>query len=159
MTRICSNGLCPNINPQPISNFQKSCKTKHGFQSRCKTCRGKEYLLNAKESVKRAVAWWKNNPEKFRINQRNYRLKSYYGLTNEKYNDILKNQGGLCAICKCQEKEINPKTKEIQNLVVDHCHKTLKVRGLLCTACNKAIGGFKDNTQTIRNAINYLEQE
>jgi hypothetical protein len=41
---------------------------------------------------------------------------------------------------------------------IDHCHKTNKVRGVICQRCNSALGMFKDSTQTIRKTIEYLER-
>lgn len=42
-------------------------------------------------------------------------------------------------------------------LVVDHCHDTGIVRGLLCHNCNRALGLFKDKIEVLKNAIKYLE--
>ena len=42
-------------------------------------------------------------------------------------------------------------------LNIDHCHKTGKVRGLLCDSCNKALGLFKDNVESLNKAIEYLK--
>ena len=42
-------------------------------------------------------------------------------------------------------------------LVVDHCHATGTVRGLLCHNCNRALGLLHDNTEVLLNAIKYLE--
>ena len=44
-------------------------------------------------------------------------------------------------------------------LVVDHCHDTNRVRGLLCTNCNVAIGHMKDDVERLRAAISYLEDK
>ena len=59
-------------------------------------------------------------------------------------------QDGKCAICS------NP--QENRRLAVDHCHKTGKVRGLLCQGCNTGIGGLKDDTERIKKAIDYLKK-
>ena len=40
---------------------------------------------------------------------------------------------------------------------MDHCHKTKKIRGLLCHTCNSGLGMFKDNIEYLKNAIKYLE--
>jgi len=60
-------------------------------------------------------------------------------------------QVGRCAIC---EEILSQDTKHIH---VDHCHKTNKVRGLLCANCNKGLGFFKDNTRALERAILYLQ--
>lgn len=73
-------------------------------------------------------------------------LEKKYGITTEDHEQMLKEQGGACAICK----EVGP-------LVVDHCHQTTVVRGLLCSHCNLGLGHFKDNAGTLRAAANYLE--
>jgi hypothetical protein len=60
--------------------------------------------------------------------------------------DMVKAQNGLCAICGAEPDE----------LVVDHCHASGNVRGLLCHSCNLGLGKFFDNTSYLSNAINYL---
>ena len=60
-------------------------------------------------------------------------------------------QGGVCEICK----QMCPTGKR---LAVDHCHKTNNVRGLLCSECNTGLGKFRDNTELLLKAINYLEK-
>lgn len=57
----------------------------------------------------------------------------------------LKTHQKLCAICGSEEK-----------LVVDHDHKTGKVRAMLCNHCNRGLGHFRDNPATLQNAIEYL---
>lgn len=39
---------------------------------------------------------------------------------------------------------------------IDHCHKTGKIRGILCSRCNTALGGFNDDIKLLDKAINYL---
>ncbi len=95
----------------------------------------------------------KENPEKFREKVWRSRLKTQYNLTEEEYINILHKQKSCCAICK---KKIATLKGKRGGLNIDHCHKTGKVRGLLCTTCNTALGKFKDNTEYLQNAINYL---
>lgn len=64
------------------------------------------------------------------------------------YNRMLGVQNGLCKICGM----IN----DGKSLCVDHCHKTGKIRGLLCANCNSGIGMMKDSPDILRNAIDYL---
>jgi hypothetical protein len=83
-------------------------------------------------------------------------LRSKYGITLEQYNIMLENQGGVCAICGDPPTIIHAGEK-VSPLSVDHCHKTGKVRGLLCHPCNMALGLFKDNKDRLRAAAAYLE--
>jgi hypothetical protein len=71
---------------------------------------------------------------------------------------MLDNQGNTCAICKRKEWTRATITDNIMALSVDHCHVTGNVRGLLCRACNLALGQFEDNIKTLNKAIKYLEQ-
>ncbi len=78
-----------------------------------------------------------------------------YGLALEDYAKMLVEQGGVCAICR-----LPPKGGKASNacLNVDHDHKTGRVRGLLCAACNLAIGKLKDSPALLREAAAYLER-
>ncbi len=83
---------------------------------------------------------------------------SRYGLSGPAYDELLKAQGGVCAICKQPERvALNPGDKP-HSLAVDHDHATLKVRGLLCRACNVGLGNFADDPALLRTAADYLER-
>ena len=69
----------------------------------------------------------------------------------------MQKQNYVCAICFNPEIRVHRLTQTVTSLSVDHCHKTGKVRGLLCHSCNTALGLLKDNTDVMRLAINYLE--
>lgn len=97
---------------------------------------------NRNEYAKR---WRKLNPN----SAKNSDLKRF-GITLEMYNNMLQEQNNSCAICGKHESE------EHQNLSVDHCHTTGKVRGLLCSHCNTGLGLFKDNIDNLQKAIKYL---
>mgnify|MGYP000857438858 FL=1 len=96
----------------------------------------------------------KNDPERMRDisrrSERKRKLRESYGLTLEEYNTILDAQNNLCAICK----QINTSSRDWH---VDHCHKTGKVRGILCSHCNLMLGHATDNVLTLHSAINYLK--
>ena len=89
-------------------------------------------------------------------NASNKYLKRTYGISLEDFNNMLSSQNNLCAICKKEGFKINKNTA--LNLVVDHCHVTGVVRGLLCHNCNRALGLFKDNIESLNTAILYLEK-
>jgi len=88
--------------------------------------------------------WRKNNPDKVR----NMHLKQNYGITLEEYNKILESQGFCCGLCgKAADKVLH----------VDHCHKTGKVRGLLCHSCNTSLGKFNEDPALLRKAADWCE--
>lgn len=89
----------------------------------------------------------KQNPDKFK----GYELKRRLNLSLEDYEQMQRQHDNKCAICKESEKD-NP------SLSVDHCHTTGKVRGLLCTRCNRGLGLFKDSQFNLEQAIAYLQQ-
>jgi hypothetical protein len=79
-----------------------------------------------------------------------------HGLTIEKYEEMLAAQGGVCAICRQPEKDIEARTGKVKALAVDHCHKTGRIRGLLCRACNHLLGLAQDDVELLATAYNYL---
>ncbi|WP_159083913.1 endonuclease VII domain-containing protein [Nocardioides terrigena] len=78
-----------------------------------------------------------------------------YGLSHDDYLAMHDEQGGVCAIC--HEPEGMTYKGKPKALCVDHDHETGKVRGLLCAACNFALGKFRDNPALLRAAADYLE--
>lgn len=84
-------------------------------------------------------------------------LKKKYNLSVAEYNQMVKQQNGLCKVCKKPETALDKRTNKIKNLAVDHCHKTGKVRGLLCSGCNGGLGLFKDNKDALLAAVEYLK--
>lgn len=84
-------------------------------------------------------------------------LRKKYGIGLQDYNAMYENQGGLCAICRCQETRVDHRTETTSRMAVDHDHKTGRLRDLLCHACNTALGGFKDDPDLLRKAVDYLE--
>ena len=69
------------------------------------------------------------------------------------YHSMAKSQGHRCGICR-SKLEHSRNTK----FAIDHCHKTGKVRGLLCSNCNTALGLLKDSKERLLSAIRYLSQ-
>lgn len=84
-----------------------------------------------------------------KIHQKKYK----YGITEEEYLQMFLNQKNSCKICQTPFSDESRYTLA----VVDHCHETGKVRGLLCQRCNRALGGFKDSLEILKNCISYLE--
>ena len=90
----------------------------------------------------------------FRLGERGRsgRLKYHYGITQAQYDQMVVDQNGLCKVCS------RPGINRWNNqLVVDHCHSTGKVRGLLCDKCNKGLGSFEDKIEVLEAAVQYLK--
>lgn len=95
----------------------------------------------------------KENPDVYRDRQ----LRKDFGIGVADYNQMLADQGGVCAICKKASSGVIRKDAETA-FHVDHDHETGKVRGLLCGNCNPAIGMLCEDVEILRNAIAYLEK-
>ena len=83
-------------------------------------------------------------------------LKRTYNITAHDYNEMFREQKGLCKICN-SEGFVMAKHHKMK-LVVDHCHTTGEVRGLLCHNCNRALGLFQDSVPNLQASIAYLHQ-
>lgn len=92
-----------------------------------------------------------------RNKRRSYMLNHNYGLTEEQYNLMFEAQNGVCAICKQSEKRKSPYNVDF-SLAVDHCHETGKIRGLLCTNCNKGLGNLKESVSNLIAAAEYIKK-
>ncbi len=86
-----------------------------------------------------------------------HKLKFHYNMTPEQYDEMFKKQNGLCAICNKKESYKHHITKQEIRLAVDHCHKTNKIRGLLCRKCNTNLGHFGDDLNGIIKITKYLK--
>ncbi|MGZ5095548.1 MAG: endonuclease VII domain-containing protein [Burkholderiales bacterium] len=80
---------------------------------------------------------------------RNRHFKSRYGITLEERDAMLAAQEGCCAACR---------TALSDKWVIDHCHTTGRIRGLLCQPCNLILGHARDSTEKLRCLIVYLEK-
>ena len=101
---------------------------------------------------KRAEAWQKSHLDRVREHRRKTKLKRKYKLTPEQYDSMLAAQGGHCAICPCTPR------KNGKRLAVDHDHRTGRIRGLLCSDHNRALGLLGDSSQLCLRAAAYLQR-
>lgn len=120
--------------------FYKDITKSDGLDSWCANCRNKYKKDNRVKIIER-------RKPKLREEQ----LKYCYGISKQDYDTMYKKQKGNCGICRQNEKTFS------RILCVDHCHKTGKVRGLLCHKCNAALGAFKDNIKILNAAIKWLK--
>jgi len=118
----------------PLDRFSPDKSKKSGLASICKKCRNERYSTRYSKQYRDAA------------------LKKKYNMEPGDYDALLEKQGGVCKICS------SPETgRGDQWFVVDHCHETGKVRGLLCNTCNRALGLFKDDISYLEQAIHYLK--
>ena len=63
-----------------------------------------------------------------------------------------------CPLCGDEFDTYGNKRNYTHNKQIDHCHKTGKVRGIICRQCNLALGNARDNIQTLENMITYIKE-
>lgn len=143
---------------KPLESFYKEKDTKDGYRCACKKCRD-----NARERHRDAnrakyntwhVQYMKEHPlSKIQKDQQTSRvMKCRYGITLDEYNSLLEKQGGHCALCKKRKNN-----KSGRRLAIDHCHKSGRIRGILCDGCNVSIH-ILENPELYEKAIAYLTQ-
>jgi len=121
----------------------------------CKDCQ-REYQRNWMKNPKNRKSqndkiriWKKTLPGK--MSRRRAGRRHMFNMSEAQLEQMILNQRFSCAICGFKQWTQNAKFPN-----VDHDHKTGKLRGLLCRACNLALGGFKDDVVVLENAIKYL---
>lgn len=145
LTRTCRD--CGVAKPLALMKKNRACK--YGVQRMCNAC-----------SSEREMRQRDANPD---IALNSHLLRKF-GITLARYNELLEQQGGVCAICGEPPASILGHVSRRQGcavrprLVVDHCHETGQVRGLLCTRCNRGIGFLKDSTTLVASALGYLQR-
>jgi len=126
----------------------KKCGGTERYKHRhCKTCHKASAALRRATNKNARSAYMKQYNEANRDSIKNTKFKRKYGITLTEYQLLLTQQGNRCYICWATDRDLQ----------VDHCHKTGKVRKLLCGQCNKAIGLFQDQAHLLSRAAMYLE--
>lgn len=106
--------------------------------------------------------WVEANPDKAKAHAKKYNDKTkekrqkwqreyLYGLTHEQFETMLAEQDNKCALCS--------RSFDEAKVFVDHCHSVGNVRGLLCPACNTALGLIKDDLGWLAKAKQYLTEK
>ena len=135
---------------KPLDQFHKRRASIDGLQPKCIECRRQGKSENERlRANERTKEWARNNPEAVKNNN----LKKY-GITLADFDAMLEKQAGVCAVC------LRPAVggrNSAARLNVDHDHNTGRVRGLLCTNCNTAIGLMLDSPDRLLAAARYLE--
>jgi hypothetical protein len=125
------------------NSYARAYKKKESYKINSKAWR----VLNKDKLNHKFREKYKKNPS---INKNNVK-KSKYKITIETFNQMLLNQEYRCKICNEHESNLN------KILNIDHCHKTGKIRGLLCHKCNVLLGFARDNKDILLSAAKYIE--
>jgi len=120
-------GSCHQVLPK--TEFYKRPRSPSGLESHCKTCKV--------ESSKNRRSTYEHK-----------RKLEFFGITQSQFDLMSRAQRHCCGICRTPA--------ATRRLSIDHCHETGKVRGLLCTKCNTALGKFNDDPQRVLRAAQYL---
>lgn len=132
--------LCDSVKLK--TEFHKDSSSIRGHAYYCKQC------ANSKSRK-----WTADNghTKEYKEAKQNSYYKHKYKLSLKDRNDLLKEQNFKCAICNINLNVSGTHTH------TDHCHTSGKVRGILCTNCNRGLGHFQDNKEFLMNAIQYLD--
>jgi hypothetical protein len=119
-----------------LDSFHKRNDRKSGYVTKCKQC-SNVYKKKYRDNNKHIIRSWnkRRNP----------------GWDVDRYDEYVKLQNNRCAICGTNE-------PGLRDWCADHCHTENKARGLLCVKCNAGLGYFRDNTEYLQSAINYLNK-
>lgn len=149
---------------KPLDEFPKQQGRADGRYTYCKSCKAEWLRKHRRENPDYWREWNRRHREKngdklraqrkarYAANRKGearkqlaWRVRKDFGLTLEEYDALV---AMPCALCGATE-----------NIVLDHCHETNRVRGPLCQTCNKALGMLGDDPTRLRAAADYLEEE
>ena len=116
----------------------------------------KWYAKHKEKRLKQIAEYVSDKPKEWiQAKGRKHHLKRQYNITPQEYETKLASQDYKCAICG-KDASDNKRGGKLDPLHIDHCHKTKQIRGLLCHTCNSGLGHFKDNTEFLLKAVDYL---
>lgn len=132
-------------------------KYKRYICAKCWVLRQKKYAMkNPLKHMERSKEYRRNRTSEKRLIDREKAyertLKDRFGITLNDYYRLLKFQNNQCAICKTDKSDGRGRFH------VDHCHKTGRIRGLLCSTCNLCLGKMNDDVERLQEAISYLKR-
>lgn len=126
-------------------------KTKGARRGKIREYGKTSYFRHREKKLLKNMAWREKNRGRLLVYRRDYSLRSNFGITAAQYDAMLSEQGGVCLICK-------QKCRSGRRLAVDHCHRSGKLRGLLCGNCNNMLGRCGDSVAVLTEAISYLNK-
>lgn len=161
--------------PKASEDFGVDRRTPTGRKTICNDCekRQREERWEADPAARAKYLAYQRRYNRTNKAKRNEKSRAYYQrkklelyvaslrrflveeFTVDYYLALCRKQKNRCAVCG--KKETNTYKGVVRRLHVDHCHDTLKIRGLLCSSCNMGVGKFYDNPELLRKAADYLE--
>lgn len=129
----------------PVTMFSETPRYKDRLRSQCKPCR------RDLEAARRARPGYQRTNTK--LVDRARRIAQSYGVSINEYARLAAAQANCCALCE------RGSEWKYGVLVIDHCHETGRVRGLLCNSCNTALGKLGDTEKAIAKALAYVKGE
>jgi hypothetical protein len=129
-----------------LTEFHKKKSAKDGRQARCAECATKANTKRYRQKKKQLLDYQKQYDARTVFERRVKDIIRQYNVTQQEA-ELLANTT-KCAICGGN--------RSTRAMVVDHCHETGRVRGVLCNKCNLALGGFDDSIEMLRKAIEHL---
>lgn len=152
---------CGESFPATTEHFPADNRKRNGLSSWCRSCKAaicrQNYAAHREERLTRQKRYYWANRDQCVARERSQREErmerrrfTRYGLTPDAYADIVERQSGVCAICGSDG-------GGTASLHIDHDHNTGRVRGLLCSNCNRGIGHLQDAPGILAVAIAYLE--
>lgn len=169
----CESKICSKCRvPKPRTEFNKVRGKERALCKMCHVAESKRWANDNRERRREYAREWaaanidkvrayakrtykSRSPErvaKKKIYRRKRHLERKYGITQPQWDAMFEAQGGVCALCK-----VPGRAGRHGKLVVDHCHETGKVRGLLCGPCNVAIGILGETVERFECVTAYLK--
>lgn len=148
--------ICTKCNDEKSLLLFNKGSGKFGRRSICRDCCMKSskqrYYSDPERSRVNGVRWRAANPDRTRGFEWKKKFWPHLSVDEaiSEYAKLFSAQEGRCRICKKHKSELT------QGLSVDHCHRTNKIRGLLCGNCNRGIGIFFDDSALLKTASEYI---
>lgn len=92
----------------------------------------------------------KKHYQKNKLKYKENNLRNKHDISFEDFESFLQIQDNQCKIYHCE-------LDNAKNTHIDHCHSSGKIRGILCSNCNTALGKFKDCIEFLQSAIQYIK--
>lgn len=136
---------------KPLMDYHKKTTAKDGLQTRCKECNKIKAKIWQESNSNRHESYWKNRDSNREYVEKKYLKKKskLYNIPEDKLVQMFEQADGKCNICN---------RESTRTLAVDHCHKTLVVRGLLCGNCNTALGLLQEDRNILLKCLEYLDK-